>query len=40
MYQTLDGCLIEVTTMRELSSGWRKGGCGFLIEAAALVNGR
>ena len=38
MYQTLDGCLIEVRTMTELSSGWRKGGCGFLIEVAALVN--
>ena len=39
MYQTLDGCLIEVTTMRELSSRWPKGGCGCLTEVAALVNG-
>ena len=32
MYQVLDGCLIEVTTMEELSLGWQKGGCSRLIE--------
>ena len=32
MYQALDGHLIEVTTMGELSLEWPKGGRGCLIE--------
>ena len=34
VYQALDGCFIEVTTMGELSLGWQKGGSRHLIEVA------
>ena len=39
MYQTLDGCLIEVTMMGELSLGQLKGGHSHLIEGGSLIGG-
>ena len=35
VYQVLDGCLIEVTTMGELLLRWQKGGCSRLIKVGA-----
>ena len=35
VYQVLDGCLIEVTTIGELSLGRQKGGCSRLIKVGA-----
>ena len=43
MYRELDHCLIEllieVTTMGELSLGWRKGGHSHLIEGGRQIGG-
>ena len=39
MYQTFDGCLIEVKMMGELSLGWLKGGNSHLIEGGCLISG-
>lgn len=39
MYEVLDGCLIEVMMIGELSLGQPKGGRSHLIEGGRLISG-